>query len=361
MLAIPEVATFAASTLHGIVRPQAAPHDQQLRRASIERKTQGRSTMTGLDILDKRFRDLTVTYFKEYEAGLLQQKARHERAAKFEKSRDKARRDFLDSTGVNVASLDRRFAKELRSQAKERQEFLDEFRPTAVSRPSHRAADTKSAATRSAMLAGSGHLVLPPFGGAVFGSGPVAKAPPWTPGSGAINSGWVFPEDPSDIRVTQSSDNDVACFVAVGGKPDPQFNVSFVFVPAATATYGMTAILAFHGFYVLRSDDSWWNCRHAEVKLTVQMNVNQYVDIGWQGFPALIDRNESNDEEVTTYDQTKFFDYTPVVLKAGDPVVVTVNGTVHAFARGSGAFAELNFNDGTANYIQPLFLSVQQM
>jgi hypothetical protein len=317
--------------------------------------------MTGLDALDRQFRELTTAHFKEFEADLLRQKKRHEHAAKFEKARDKARREFLQSSGVDVSSLDRNLAKDVRTQAKERQEFLDEARPAVLSRPSHRAADTRSAAGRSAVLAEAGHLVLPPFGSSIFGSGPIVAAPPWTPGSGEIDSGWIFPDDPSNIRIAQSSQNDVACFVAVGGKPDPQFSVSFAFVPATTASYGMTAILAFHGFYVLRSDDSWWNCRHAEVKLTARMNVNQYVDIGWQDFPALVDRNESNDEEVTTYDRTKFFDYTPVVLKAGDPVVVTVNGTVHAFARGSGAFAELNFNDGTANYIQPLFLSVQRM
>jgi len=229
-------------------------------------------------------------------------------------------------------------------------DFLEEFKPAAVSRLDKGRLDAKEAAVRSAVLAENAHLVLPPFASSIFvgNAGAIVDAPPGDSGTGAINSGWVFPEDPSHIRVTTSSQNDVACFLAVAGPPDPEFAVNFTFIPATTATYSMTAILAFHGFYVLRSDDSWWNCRHAEVKLSVQMNVHQYVDIGWQQFPALIDRNESNDEEVTTYDRTQFFDYTPVVLKAGDPVIVTVKGTLHAFARGSGAFAELNFNDGTA-------------
>ena len=94
--------------------------------------------------------------------------------------------------------------------------------------------------------------------------------------------------------------------------------------------------------------------------LNVQMNVHQYVDIGWKSFPALIDRHEGNVEEVTTYDRTHFLDYT-TVLKAGDPAMVTVKGTLHAFARGSGAFAELNFEAGTANYIEPLLLSVKAL
>ena len=52
---------------------------------------------------------------------------------------------------------------------------------------------------------------------------------------------------------------------------------------------------------------------------------------------------------------------TPRYLKAGDPVIVTVRGVIDADARGGGAFAELNFEAGTANFIEPLLLSVQQV
>ena len=142
--------------------------------------------------------------------------------------------------------------------------------------------------------------------------------------------------------------------------PPPEFNVHFAFTPATTANYEMTAVLAFHGFYVLRSDDSWYNCRSAQVQLKARMNVRQYVDFAWKDFPLLIDREESNAEEVTNYDRTGFFDYT-TVLKGGDPVVVTFKGIVDAFARGGGAYAELNFEAGTANYIEPLLLSVNQV
>ena len=69
---------------------------------------------------------------------------------------------------------------------------------------------------------------------------------------------------------------------------------------------------------------------------------------------------KQNTEEVTSYDRTQFMDYT-TGLRGGDPVVVTVKGVVEASAHGGGAYAELNFMDGTANYIWPLFLSVQQV
>ena len=179
-------------------------------------------------------------------------------------------------------------------------------------------------------------------------------------GEGAINSGWVFPDDPSHIRLRDYGHVGTVCFEAYASPPPPEFSVHFGFVPATTRLYEMTAVLAFHGFVVLRSNDSWWNCRHAFAKLKIQMNVHQYLELGWKDFPLLIDRNESNVEEVSSYDRTHFFDYT-AVLRAGDPVVVTVRGTLDALGVGGHTYAELNFEAGTANYIAPLLLSVAQV
>jgi hypothetical protein len=317
--------------------------------------------MPNLEMLDKLVRDLSKNRFKEFEAGLLQKKAQFDRAVLLEKGREMARRELLENSGINIANLDRARAKELKAQAKELRDFIDEFKPAAVTRVGKGAVDAKMSAIRSATLAECGHLVLPPFSSSIFVADKAVVAnDPGETGSGAINSGWIFPDDLSKIRIMDSGQADVWCFQAVAGPDDPEFAVNFGFVPASTATYEMTAVLAFHGFYILRSDDGYLSCKHAEVKLSVQMNVHQYVDIGWKSFPALVDRHESNAEEVTTYDRTQFLDYT-TVLKAGDPVVVTLQGKLHAFARGSGAYAELNFKAGTANYIEPLLLSVHRL
>jgi hypothetical protein len=283
-----------------------------------------------------------------------------ERAKKFEKSRDKRRREFLKSIGVDLTAFDREQEKELKSQERELKAYLEEFKAKAASRRALQSADFKDSALRGAAFGEAKHTVLPPYASTIFATDKgVFKNDSGVTGDGAINSGWIFPDEPGMIRMKETGHCPVICFLACAGADD-EFAVHFAFTPATTATYEMTAIVAFHGFYILRSDDSWYNCRNARVKLTVSMNANQYVDIGWKTFPPLVDRDEDNVEEVTTYDQTKFFDYT-TVLKAGDPVVVTVRGVLEAVARGGGAYAELNFEAGTANYIQPLFLSVLQV
>jgi hypothetical protein len=317
--------------------------------------------MSTSQLFEKRLRELHEARFKEFEEEVVRRYALDERAAKYEPAREKRRRELLAGIGIDPKKLDGEREADQRTQEKELKAFLNESRPAAVSRRSHQAADARAAALRSAVLAEAGHLVLPVFASTLYSADKAQLADvSGVAGDGAINSGWVFPDEPGKIRIMTSGHVAAWCFQAVASPPDPSFAVHFAFVPASTANYEMTAVFAFHGFYVLRSDDGYLSCRYAEVKLAVQMNVNQYVDFGWKEFPALIDRHEDNIEAVVNYDRTGFFDYT-AVLKAGDPVIVTVGGTLRAFARGGSTYAELNFEAGTANYIEPLLVSVQQV
>jgi len=317
--------------------------------------------MSTTDVLDKYLREIHDARFKEFEENVVRRQALFERAKKFEQSRDKRRREFLKGIGVDLVAFDREQEKELKSQEQELKAYLDEFKPKAVSRPLLQAADLKDAALRAGAFGEAKHRLLHPYASTLFAADKgVFKDVSGVSGDGAINSGWIFPDEAGKIRVKNTGHCPVACFFACGGPPGEEFAVHFAFTPATTANYEMTAVFAFHGFYILRSDDSWYNCRNAKVKLTVSMNAHQYVDVGWKVFPALIDRDEDNVEEVTTYDRTHFFDYT-TVLRGGDPAIVTVKGVIDADARGGGAYAELNFEAGTANYIEPLLLSVQHV
>jgi hypothetical protein len=311
---------------------------------------------------EDRLRELTESRFKTYTEEVLAAKSWSEHDAGKQAAREKRRRDFVGSLGIDLKKFDAGLEKDNHAQEAELKSFLAAFRPKSANRRSMRAADARAAASRSAVLAESGHTVLPSFAASIFAAEKAQLAPivgqEWI--TGPIDSGWVFPDDPSHIRIMDSRHYPNALCWDNRQTPYPQFASHFSFIPAETGTYEMTAVLAFHGFYVLRCDDSWWNCRDASVNLTVQMNAHQYDDIGWKGFPALLDVENDNTEQVTNFDRTFFLDYT-AELRAGDPVIVTAQGTVKASAHGGGAYAELNFADGTANYVWPLFLSVQRV
>lgn len=308
--------------------------------------------------LESKIRSLHDLRFKEFEAEIVREKSLAERAAKFEATRAKRRNEFLKAGGANLEALERELEKDRRLQEAELQAFLTKFRPPAVKRKSQQAADAKFAESRRKVLKEAKHEVLAPVSTVLYAvDRNDLKGVSGESGVGAIQSGWVFPDPPGRIRLKDTAKLDIVCFQAGGGGAAPEFAVHFSFVPATTARYEMTAVLAFHGFYVLRSDDSWYNCREAKVKLTARMNVHQFVDHPWKRFPAMINHRESNTDQVTHYDRANFFDYT-AVLKGGEPVVVTVKGIVDAQARGGGAYAELNFEAGESNYIEPLLLSV---
>jgi hypothetical protein len=318
--------------------------------------------MTSHDTLDRRLRELTEARFKDYGDAVLRSQAAKERDARVRGAREKRYRDFMASLGLDLAKFDAGLEKDNRAQEAELKSFLAEHRDKSVHRPSHRAADARMAALQSELLAASGHTVLPPVASSLFV--PNTKVltnwggTDWV--QGPIESGWVMPDDPSVIKIKYCVHApDGVCWEADAGS-DPEFATNFTFTPATTGTYQMTAVLAFHGFYILRSDDSWWNCRYARVGLTAQTNANQYEDFGWKDYPALLDVEKDNAEERTNFDRSFFFDYT-APLRGGDPVIFTAKGALDADAHGGGAYAELNFYDGTANYIQPLFLWVQKV
>ena len=318
--------------------------------------------MTSHDATERHLRELTEARFKDYASEVLQAKSWADHDASKQAAREKRRRDFVASLGIDLKKFDAGLEKDNRAQEAELKSFLAEFRTKSASRRPLRAADARAAALRSEVLAESGHMVLPAVASSIFAANKALLADigglEWI--DGPINSGWVFPDDPSLIRIKDSEHYPNALCWDNRQTPYPEFATHFTFTPAETGTYEMTAVLAFHGFYVLRCDDSWWNCRDAGVRLTAQTNVHQYTDIGWKDFPALLDVEKDNTEEVTNFDRTFFLDYT-TQLRAGEPVIVTAKGIVQAYAHGGGAYAELNFADGTANYVYPLFLSVQQV
>jgi hypothetical protein len=318
--------------------------------------------MSSYDLLEQRVREIHTTRFKEFELELLRKKELADRAAKIQKPRQAQRREFLKGVGIELKKLDAEIEKEERVQERELKELLG-LRSKHNERPSLQALDSKYIAVRGGTYAEAGYKVLSPYASAIYApSRGDLQNIDGEHGNGAINSGWVFPSDPSKIRV-RSPDNHTtdACR---GAEATPfqasRFEVHFAFIPATTGTYEMTGILGFHGFYLLRADDGFFSCRSAEVSLTVDMNVHQYVDAGWKTFPKFLDRVEQNVNEISNFDRTGFFDYT-TPLRAGDPVVVTLRGHVFSGSWGGYTHAELNFADGNANYVEPLFLSVIQV
>jgi hypothetical protein len=308
------------------------------------------SRMAAQDITEQRFNEVREADVKQFERALHRFSVRAPKRQKLAEAREKQQLAYMQSIGIKLDQLD----KDQRKASSELKALLETIRPPLIARPSERAADSQQQATHAAVLGETAHLVLPPFGASLLSAYPILTEAQCAVTTG---TGWIFPCDPSQIKISANDTGHGSGWGATGQPPPTQYNTYFTFIPPAIANYEMTAIYAFHGFYVLKADDGFFTHKKASVKVNVSMTVNQYADIVQQ-YPSPLDEEGDNLDEVETFDGTYFFDQT-VVLKQGDPVIVTVSVSLEATASGSGSYAEINFNDGTANYILPMFLSVQ--
>jgi len=131
-----------------------------------------------------------------------------------------------------------------------------------------------------------------------------------------------------------------------------------MFVPDQTGSWWLDIYAEAHGFYVLRADDRWYNCKNARASVGVSVDVNQYGYWHGEQQTQLLDREDDNISLYELLDLPIGLAHsTP--LRAGDPVCVALTLTIDAFALGSGSIAEVNFADGTGNYVKPYGLLAQ--
>jgi len=124
----------------------------------------------------------------------------------------------------------------------------------------------------------------------------------------------------------------------------------FYFYPWANQYFSVTPNVTFHGFYILRADDAWWNSKYAKVECDVRVRAYQY---NWksEGVFGVINHGDDNIDYSTRFDDDRHFYYS-FLGGAGDLAWIRVMVRINAYARGDGSYAEINFADGTANYLQ---------
>jgi hypothetical protein len=124
----------------------------------------------------------------------------------------------------------------------------------------------------------------------------------------------------------------------------------FYFYPWANQYFSITPHVNFHGFYILRADDAWWNSKYAKVECDVRVRAYQY---NWkpEAVFGVINHGDDNIDYSTRFDDERHFYYS-FLGGAGDLAWIRVMVRIYAYARGDGSYAEINFSDGVANYLQ---------
>jgi hypothetical protein len=130
----------------------------------------------------------------------------------------------------------------------------------------------------------------------------------------------------------------------------------YSWVPPEDGWYSFLVLAAYRGFLILRAHDSLLSCKYAEVKAWSRARVYQYY---WHGTheQQVIKEGSSVIQQAYRIDRNVSFSFYEL-LQGGDAITLQLWVTLDAWARGGGSYAEINFADGTQNYISSPFVAI---
>jgi hypothetical protein len=112
--------------------------------------------------------------------------------------------------------------------------------------------------------------------------------------------------------------------------------------------YGHTIWVPFHGFYILYSDDGFWDSKEAHARIDLSAVGYQY-NYKATGGTNVFDLDSQNINVNDRFDGWRTMYYSD--LLGADRAYLRVSASFYVYARGGGSTAQLNFSDGNANYI----------
>lgn len=124
----------------------------------------------------------------------------------------------------------------------------------------------------------------------------------------------------------------------------------FWFKPGQNRHYSVVPKYRYRGFYIVKADDEWYNCKQARVKVTQWVNVKQHGN--WKGWT----NKTVNDVSGGNIDVNRRFDddrhmYSSYLLGEGDWAFIRCVIGLYARAQGGGSYAKNDFSTGSANYL----------
>ena len=123
----------------------------------------------------------------------------------------------------------------------------------------------------------------------------------------------------------------------------------FAYSPRENRNYGHTIWVPFHGFYILYADDGFWDSKEAHARIDLSAVGYQY-NYKATGSTNVFDIGSQNINVNDRFDGWRTMYYSDL-LGGIDRAYLRVSASFYVYARGGGSTAQLNFSDGSANYI----------
>ncbi len=122
----------------------------------------------------------------------------------------------------------------------------------------------------------------------------------------------------------------------------------FSYVSRDYRYFGQTIWVPYHGFYIVRSDDGFWDSKEAHVRMDLSAVGYQY-NYKSSGTTNVLNIDSQNIDVNGRVDGWRTMYYSD--LLGADRAYLRVTASFYVYARGGGSYAELNFSAGTANYM----------
>ncbi len=119
----------------------------------------------------------------------------------------------------------------------------------------------------------------------------------------------------------------------------------YSFRPRKTKFYAIQPTVVYNGFYIVKANDKWYNCKYAKAKIDIKVNVYQYNWKGWSSWNVL-NVADDNISVNRRFDTARRVNYA-ALLRKYDRTWVRVRTSLYVYAKGSGSYAKLDFNAGS--------------
>jgi hypothetical protein len=298
--------------------------------------------------LEKEFRCLRRSVLQEYEA---ERKLQQELTFRSEKGDQHAleTRYILERAGIDLEALQKLDETEQRETA----EFLEMARQRLIEREPELERRQREKILRSNCHNRLGAISPPLIGADLMTPKPIPSPPlpPPEETEGELgDSKWFYPGDQTDIKISDEGETWECWPASPTGLRTKRVVYYFLYDhPPQTSTYWILCVWPYHGFYVLNSNDKWWNCRHAGAKVSATLQIHQGF---WQGpmQHVIFEKKEQSIHEVGVISGVVNWDFS-MLLIGTIPVTFKLTFEIGVTTRYQGTRAEVNFADGSANYV----------
>lgn len=122
----------------------------------------------------------------------------------------------------------------------------------------------------------------------------------------------------------------------------------FTYLAPVNRHYGHTIWVPYHGFYIIRADDGFWDSKYARARIDLSAVGYQY-NYKATGSTNVFEMSNDNIDINDRFDGWRTMYYSD--LLGADRAYLRASSSYYVYARGGGSTAQLNFSDGNANYM----------